>query len=335
MTARIVRSVLYGALAAWLGACAFAPSRTPLGGNYAIAEPEQERGRHEAASEASSDDSDVQPVPESAKPEPTATVTTTATASVPATDPNLLQYALLKRGDSIKAHVTLSFKGALGGGHAALPGNGELGLDATFDVEIKITQASAQTLDELVLTLTPSSVRTQFGGKSSEMPAGSAKTFEVTLGNAPSVRERGGAKPDAEERAVLMVLVAPLAEFQERWAHSPTLELKPGYAAQVPVSVPAILGRSNDSMHVGPFTARYTGRDANSAGVPFQVALPIEYQTDMGKLSFELSGSARLSDQKARPIAIDLSGPVDGGSGPHQEVEFHGSAKLSARLEYP
>jgi hypothetical protein len=177
-------------------------------------------------------------------------------------------------------------------------------------------------------------MRTEFGGKSSRIPAASPKTFEVTLGSSPSVRERGGGKPDTEERAVLMLLVTPLAEFHERWARSPTLELQSGYSGRAPVSAPAILGRSTDSMNIGPFTARYTGRDA-TAGVPFQVALPIEYRTDMGKLAFDLTGSARLSDKQARPVAIDLSGPVDGGGGPQQEIEFHGSAKLSARLGYP
>lgn len=334
MTARISKSTLYGALAASLTACALSPSRVPLGGNYAIAEAEPEEHGERPASEAPNPPTDVAPIPDVVAPEAPKLAPAPA-VSEPAAHTNTLHYVPLKRGDSVKADVTISLKATLSGVHAALPGNGELGLDATFRADIKITQASAQTLDELELTLTPTALTTRFGGKSSEMPAGSPKTFEVTLGNSPSVRERGGGKPDTEERAVLMLLVAPLAEFHERWARSPTLELKSGYSGQAPVTVPAILGRSSDSMHIGPFTARYTGRESTGEGAPFQIALPIEYRTDLGKLGFDLTGSARLSSEQARPIAIDLTGPVEGSGGQQREIEVHGSAKLSARLTYP
>ncbi len=149
------------------------------------------------------------------------------------------------------------------------------------------------------------------------------------------MRERGGNKLSAEERAVVMLLVTPLSDFHEHWARSPGLELKSGWSVKVPVSVPAFMSGSTDTMHVGPFTARYSGRTTASAQVPFQITLPIQYGTDLGKLEFDLTGVAQLSSSKARPESIDLSGPVSGSGGPHGEVSFHGSAKFAATLSYP
>jgi hypothetical protein len=258
-------------------------------------------------------------------------------AGVAAPNASTLRYEPLKTGDQIKAELSIFFKAEMdSGGRGVFPGNGSVGIDAKFRIDLKITRASMQTLEELELTMTPISLTTELGGHSTEVPRASAKTFDITLaGHSPSVHERAGDKLDAEERAVLMLLVTPLTDFHERWARSPTLELEPGWSAKTPVSVPSFMSVSSDTMHIGPFTARYTGRDAVADQVPFQVALPIQYGTDVGKLDFDLAGTARLSSAKARPVSIDLSGPVSGGGGPHGEVSFHGSAKFAATLSYP
>jgi len=341
MNHRLVKPVLCGALPVLLAfvACSVAPSRTPLGGNYTIADREPARdqqARQRDAAKAPEIETETEPttVASSAK---LGEVPVLAEAGVTAPSADILRYEPLKTGDQIKGELSLSLKAEMdGGGPGVLPGNGRVGIDAKFRVDLKITRASAQTLDELELTMTPISLKAEFGGHASEVPQVSAKTFDITLaGQSPNVRERGGDKLDAKERAVLMLLVTPLSDFHERWARSPTLELKAGWSSKAPVSVPSFLSASADTMHIGPFTARYTGRDAGSEHVPFQVALPIQYRTDSGKLDFDLTGIARLSAAKARPVSIDLSGPVSGGGGPRGEPSLRGSAKFAATLSYP
>jgi hypothetical protein len=340
MNQRLAKPVLCGAFAVLLAfvACGVAPSRTPLGGNYTIADREPARDQHAGQRDAAKA---PEPEPET---EPTAGASAklgelpvVADAGVAAPSTDTLRYEPLKTGDQIKGELSVSFKAEMeSGGRGVLPGNGRVGIDAKFRVDLKITRASTQTLDELELTMTPISLKTEFGGHTTEVPEATAKTFDITLGgHSPSVRERGGDKPGAEERAVLMLIVTPLSDFHERWARSATLELKAGWSSKATVSVPSFMSASTDTMHIGPFTARYTGRDTGSEQVPFQVALPIQYGTDLGKLDFDLTGIARLSAAKARPVSIDLSGPVSGGGGPHGELSFHGSAKFAATLSYP
>jgi hypothetical protein len=320
-----------------LVACGVAPSRAPLGGNYSVIDPETPRDRRATA--------DATPKP----PEPAvhatpvantlaqATVADAGAAAIPASSSDTLRYDALKTGDQIKAEVSVAFKAAMeSGGRGILPGDGAIGIDTKFRVDLKVVRASTQALDELELILTPLSLTTEFGGRKSETPQEAAKTFDITLsGHSPSVHERGGDKLTTEERAVLMVLVSPLSEFHGRWARSPSLELKSGWSAKVPLSVPSFMSTSSDTMQIGPFTASYTRRDANSDQVPFQVALPVQYGTELGKLELELTGVARLSANRARPVSIDLSGPVSGGGGPRGELSFHGSAKFAATLSYP
>ncbi len=340
MNHRLPKLVLCGALPVLLAfaSCSVAPSRAPLGGNYIIADREPARDqRAQQQDAAKAFDPDPEPEPAAAASAKLVDVPVVADARVAAPSADTLRYEPLQTGDQIKGELSVFFKAEMeSGGRGVLPGNGRVGIDAKFRVDLKINRASTQTLDELELTMTPISLKTEFGGHTSEVPQASAKTFDITLGgNSPSVRERGGDKPGAEERAVLMLLVTPLSDFHERWARSPTLELKAGWSSKAPVSVPSFLSASTDTMHIGPFTARYTGRDAGSDQVPFQVALPIQYGADLGKLDFDLTGIARLSAAKARPVSIDLSGPVSGGGGPHGELSFHGSAKFAATLSYP
>jgi hypothetical protein len=340
MNHRLAKPVLRGALPALLTlvACGVAPSRAPLGGNYAVADLESPRDRQAHKEDA------AQPPPPEPRPAAEAPAAVKALAEhsladvgAAAANADTLHYEPLKSGDQIKGELSVSLTAGMDTrGMAVLPGNGFVGIDAKFHVDLKVVRASVQTLDELEMTLTPISLKTEFGGHSTEVAQTEAKTFDITLGgHSPSVHERGGDKLTAEERAVLMVLVTPLSDFHEHWARSPTLELKSGWSVKVPVSVPAFMSVSSDTMRIGPFTARYTGRTAASDQVPFQITLPIQYGTDIGKLDFDLTGIAQLSSSKARPVSIDLSGPVSGGGGPHGEVSFHGSAKFAATLSYP
>jgi hypothetical protein len=337
MNHRLLKPVLRGALPALLVfvGCGVAPSRAPLGGNYAVADPDSPRDRQAHKQDAAN--TEPSPALEAEAPAKVMVARAIADAGAAAPNDSTLRYEPLKPGDQIKAELSIFFKAEMeSGGRGVLPGNGSVGIDAKFRVDLKITRASTQSLDELELTMTAISLTTELGGHSTVVPQTSAKTFDIILaGHSPSVHERGGEKLDAEERAVLMVLVTPLTDFHERWARSPTLVLDSGWSAKTPVSVPSFMSASSDTMHIGPFTARYTGRDAISDQVPFQIALPIQYGTDVGKLDFDLAGTARLSSAKARPVSIDLSGPVSGGGGPHGEVSFHGSAKFAATLSYP
>jgi len=332
--------VLRGALPALFAfvACGVAPSRAPLGGNYVVAAPESPRDRQARKQDAERPlPAEPQAAPEAAVAAKTLAEQSVADAGAAAAHANTLHYEPLKSGDQIKGELSVSLKAAMESGvQGVLPGNGSLGIDAKFRIDLKIVRASVQTLDELEMTMTPISLRTELGGRTTDVGQTEAKTFDITLGgHSPSVHERRGDKLTAQERAVLMVLVTPLSDFHERWTRSPTLELKPGWSANVSVSVPAFMSAASDTMRIGPFTARYTGRDAVSDLVPFQVALPIQYGTDLGKLDFDLTGIARLSEAKARPVSIDLSGPVSGGGSPHGGVSVHGSAKFAATLSYP
>jgi hypothetical protein len=340
MNHRLPKPAMRGALPALLTfvACGVAPSRAPLGGNYVVSEAESPRDRQAHQEDAK------KPRPAEPQPAPEPPATAKALAEPSHADPgaaaanrDTLHYEPLKGGDQIKAELSVSLKAGMDArGMAVLPGNGFVGIDAKFHVDLKVVGASAQSLDELELTLTPISLRTEFGGHATEVPQADAKTFDITLGGrSPSVRGRGGDKLTTEERAVLMVLVTPLSDFHEHWARSPTLELKSGWSVKVPVSVPAFMSASTDTMHVGPFTARYTERSTAGELVPFQITLPIQYGTDLGKLDFDLTGVAQLGSSTARPASIDLSGPVSGSGGPHGEVSFHGSAKFAATLSYP
>jgi len=101
--------------------------------------------------------------------------------------------------------------------------------------------------------------------------------------------------------------------------------------------VPSFGGGSADTVHVGPFQARYAGRDAKADAVPFDVKLPIQYGADLGKLEFELAGKATVSAASGRPTSIDLSGPFTARGGPkggESEMSFAGSTKFSAQLGY-
>ncbi len=191
--------------------------------------------------------------------------------------------------------------------------------------------------------MTTLSMHSEFAGRTTDAKPEPPEVFDVTLGRSPSVRARSGSKPDAEERAMLLVLVAPIADFHAHWAQSPTLALKSGWSSKVPVSLPAFADGHSETVQLGPFEVRYTGRgarDVASGNVPFDVTLPIQYVAEMGKLSFDLSGKASLSALSGRPTALELSGPFDAHSGREasnvlaellRQHEILGQAQLSLK----
>jgi len=140
---------------------------------------------------------------------------------------------------------------------------------------------------------------------------------------------------EKEDRATLIVLITPLVEFHAHWARSPTLGLKPGWSSKIPLAAPAFMAPPGDAMQVGPLSLRFVGRDAGSASVPFELGLPIEWTTDIGKLNFAFNGRA-LIGAKGRPISLDLTGPLSGNAGPSgSQFGLRGSAKFAATLSYP
>ncbi len=221
-------------------ACGLAPSRAPLGGDYSVAETAPGR-------DLRAQNSDRAPVLEAAEVPPPAPPTVgvvgpaaALSAARPSAPADSLRYDLLKTGDSMKAELSVSFNAELvNGGRGVLPGNGALGLDAKLLIEVKVTRASAQSLDELELTITPDAIRTEIAGNISQLPQAPPKTFELNMaGRSPTLRAHGGATLDAQERAALMLLLTPLLSFHEHWARSPTLELVSGWSRETSLPCP-------------------------------------------------------------------------------------------------
>jgi hypothetical protein len=81
---------------------------------------------------------------------------------------------------------------------------------------------------------------------------------------------------------------------------------------------------------------RFASRSAASAEVPFELALPLQYRNDLGKIELDLTGSAKLNANSGRPTAFDLSGPLNATGGPQgTQLSLSGRAKLSGTLSYP
>ena len=318
-------------------ACSVNPSRAPLGGSYEL--PESAKATDRRAPEAAKPSATAEiSEPEAGKTVALVAPPAAADAGAPAvaTNTDLIRYDPFKPGDQLKSEVTLSVSAEIRGGPPGMLSNSNITMDAKLLVEMRIRRTSAQSLDELELTVTTQSMHTEFAGRSSDSKQEPAETYDVTLsGQSPTIRPRSGAKPDDGERAILLALVSPIAEYHAHWARSPTLELKPGWTSKVPVSVPAFAGGGNDTVHVGPFGAHYTGRNLGADSVPFEVTLPIQYGMDMGKLEFNLAGTANVSAAKGRPISIELSGPLTAHGGPSgSQMSFTGTAKFGATLSY-
>jgi hypothetical protein len=253
------------ALGCLLFACSVVPSRAPLGGSYALPESAPAGDRHaEAVASASAQ-------PDAAAPEPVTPVAA-ASATLPAVDAgavvqvpptDAIHFQPLQVGSRIKAEVSLSASAEMRGGPPGMRDPGKLSLDGRLRLEIQVLKASAQSLEEIALTLTTLSMRSEFAGQGSDSKLEPPATYDITLsGPSPTIRARSGSQVSPVERVKLALLVVPLAEFYAHWARSPTLELKPGWTNQVPLPLAATMfatGR-NETLRVGPLTARFASR---------------------------------------------------------------------------
>jgi hypothetical protein len=202
-----------------------------------------------------------------------------------------------------------------------------------------VLKASTQSLDEIALTLTTLSMHSEFGGQSADSKREPPERYDITLsGASPIIRPRAGSKLDPFARVKLAILVVPLAEFYAHWARSPTLELKPGWTSKLSLPFAATLFATskNETLSVGPLSTRFTARAPASDEVPFELALPVEYGSNLGKLTFDLSGSTKLNAKSGRPTAFELSGPLRATGGPHgAQMSVAGTTKFAATLSYP
>jgi hypothetical protein len=324
-------------LGATLVACGFSASHAPLGGDYrAIEAPSP--ARHAARADATKTPDDAgasEQTPEKKGLAATTLVNADAGASVD--NPDLVRYEPLKAEARIGADIAISLSAEFRGNAGEIHANGSnMRLEAKLHVALKIVKSSAQSLDELEVTLTPVSMHTDFDGQGSDSDQDPPETYDVMLsGQTPSIRAQSGAPLEQEDRIILMVLLTPLLEFHTRWVRSPTLDLKPGWSSQIPLAPPAFMSAPGESVHVGPLSVRYAGRDAGATSVPFDIGFPVAWSSDSGSLKFDCHGRAVLG-AKGRPLSLDLSGPISGNVGPSgSQMGLRGSAKFGATLTYP
>ena len=285
---------------------------------------------------AADDDAPTADAPQ--KPAAPVAVQIKADAGIAPDAPDTIRYDPLKAGDQIRAEVSFSVSAELESGSTELRGhNSPMRLEAKVRVDLKILKSSAQSLDELEVTLTPVSMHTEIDGQSSDSTQDPAQTFDITLaGQTPNIRATGGAPVEKEARAMLTVLITPLIEFHNHWARAPTLALKPGWSSKVPLAAPAFMASPGDNVRVGPLQVRYDGREGSAKNAAFALSLPIEWASDIGKLNFDFNGRAALAVDKGRPLSLELSGPLTGNAGPAgTQIGLHGSAKFAAILSYP
>ena len=174
-------------------ACGAAPSRSPLGGSYAeqehAAAPDRRASSTPAAGAPSSEEKSAEA--EQAPTTASATPASTAAALVPSvpSGPSVetLHYQALKTGDQVKGDVSLKFDADLTFGPPGMPS--KLSMDGRLRVEMKISKASSQSLDELELTVTTLSMHTEFAGRSHDSKGEPPDVYDVTLsGRSPSIR---------------------------------------------------------------------------------------------------------------------------------------------------
>jgi hypothetical protein len=285
----------------------------------------------------------VQPDAAASEPEPpvAAASATVVAADAGAAGPpaDAIAFQPLQVGSRINAEVTLSTSAEMRGGPPAMRDSGKLSFDIRLRAEIQVLKISLRSLDEFTLTLTTLAMHSEFAGQRSDGKQQPPETYNITLsGQSPIIRPRSGSKVDPVERVKLAFLVVPLAEFYAHWGHAPTLELKPGWTSKVSLPFAATLFATdrNETMRVGPLTTRFTSRAQPSDDVPFELALPVEYGSDLGKIDFDLAGSAKLNAKTGRPTALDLSGPLSAKGGPRgSQMSISGTAKFAATLSYP
>jgi hypothetical protein len=217
--------------------------------------------------------------------------------------------------------------------------NAKLSLDSRLRFDVQVLKASAQSLDEIALTLTTLAMHSELAGQGSDGKLEPPQTYEITLsGPSPTFRASNGSKISPEERLKLAIFVVPLAEFYAHWGRSPTLELEPGWAREVtlPFATSLFATEHNETLRVGPLSVRFSSRPQASEDLPFELSLPVEYGSSLGKLIFDLTGTAKLSANSGRPSAFELNGPLSATGGPRgSQVSISGAAKFAATLSYP
>ena len=338
MNTAMVRRAFAGSI---LLGCSVVPSRAPLGGIYALPDSAPGADRRAQAEPADSAPSDVgveEPVtPVASASGALAPLDANARAVVAQAD--TIVFEPLRVGARIKAEMTVSTSAEMHGGPPGLRDDGKLSLDGNLRVEINVLKASAQSLDELDLTLTTLAMHSQFAGQGSDSKPEPPQTYNVMLsGSSPSIRAHGGSKVDPIERVKLALLLVPLVEFCAHWSQSPTLELKPGWTSkvQLPFAATLFATRPNESMRVGPLSARFSSRARASSGdVPIEFSLPIAYGSDLGKIDFDLTGTARLNEKTGRPTAFELNGPLSASGGVRgAQLNIVGRARFAVTLAY-
>ena len=329
-----LRTVIVGFL---LAACSVLPSHAPLGGNYALPQMAPAGDRHAQRETAVRPEAaEGQPVPAMAAA--SALLSTADAGALTQVAPaDAIHFEPLQVGSRVKAEVTLSTSVEIRSGPPSL-GNGTLSLTSRLRLELTVRKVSAQSVDELELTLTTLSLHSEFDGHGSDDPAGPPQTYDIGLSGSPTIRARTGSDVDPVERAKIALLVVPLSEFCGHWTVSPTLELKPGWTSTVSLPFAAALFATapDESMHLGPLRARFVSRSRASNDVPFDLSFPLQYASSLGKIQLDLTGSAVLNANSGRPTAIDLSGSLSATFGPLEaQLSVSGTAKLAGTLSYP
>ena len=329
-----------------LVACGVAASRAPLGGNYDAPEPTPSNNRRTPAQAVASAPPDSpQPVApaSSAAPDAAAASATLALADAGAnpkvTTIDALHFEPLRVGSRIKAELTLGASAEMRGSPPGVLGGGKFSVDARLRAEIRVLKASPQSLDEIELTLTLLSMRSEFAGQASESKQEPSETFDISLSaSPPTIRARDGSKIEPLARAQIALVVVPVAEFYARWASAPALVLTPGWSREVPMPFAATLfpPTRDESMRIGPLRARFTARSGTNDTVPFELTLPLQYKNDLGAIDLDFSGSARSSAASGRPTEFALSGPLNATGGPRgSQLSIVGTAKLGGTFSYP
>ena len=322
-----------------LFACSVAPSRTPLGGNYALPESAP-AGDRRAQVIASAQPDAAAPEPVTAAPVASATsVATDAAEVVPVAHASALRFEPLQVGTRIKGDVTLNAEAEMTGGPPAMRNSGKLALDSRLRVELKVLKASGQGPDEIELTLTTLSMHSEFGGQRADNDKQEPpETYDIILsGSSPSIRPRRGATVNPIERLKIAILVAPLVEFNAHWLGSAPFELKPGWVSQVPLPFAATLFATsgNETMSMGPLSTRFISRTKAGDDVPFEISLPATYGSKLGKIELALTGTATLNGKSGRPSAFELSGPLRAKGGPDgAQLNFAGTVRFAGTLGY-
>ncbi|HKO49268.1 MAG TPA: hypothetical protein VJV79_16155 [Polyangiaceae bacterium] len=319
-------------------ACSVAPSRAPLGGDYTLPTSAPINDRR-AEPEASTQADAAAPESMAEMAVASATPAAMAPAAAPSVPVDAIHFVPFQVGSRIEAKVTVSASAEMHGGPPSMSNQAKLALDSRLRVELEVRKTSAQSLEEMIVTLSTLSMHSEFGGRNVDSKPKPPESYDISLsGAAPTIRPRNGSKLDPEERVKLALFIVPLVEFYAHWARSPMLELKPGWTSKVSLPFAATLfpTASNETLRVGPLNTGFTGRVPASEDVPFELTLPVEYGSSLGRLAFDLSGSAKLNANSGRPTAFDMSGPLSAAGGPRDaRLSITGTAKLSGTLSYP